>query len=361
MNSCAHSRNKGLVTLLHGAFFLFICLLANAAVAERHALLIGVDKIAKVQAIPALAGTAHDVRLMSELALKWGVPKTKLQVLANTADADSLPTYAGVSSSLERLYQETRRGDEVLLYLSGHGVQQPKADRNKTTDANDSEEVFLLADSTPWTVERWSVGNALRDSALRDWVAQMANRGVFVWLIVDTCFAAGMTRGADSPMPQTLGSWEVTAHKGVLPQWLGIDLSRLLPQGKRSSHRIEPKATRVPGLGTAQQAIFQTTSAHPNVLAFYAVSATDEALEVRIKGQNVGLFTHIVHETFVRAANLDGLAAKVGLSGRSYKELAESVAGAYRRLPSSAPSPVFSGTLWDRPVFPIHTASIDKT
>jgi hypothetical protein len=352
--------SKSLGMLLRGASFIFVCTFPNAVMAERHALLIGVDKVDKVHAIPLLAGVAHDIRLVSQLALKWGVLQTKLKILANTGDADSPPTYAEVSSAMERLNREARHGDEVLFYLSGHGVQQPASVQNQAAEADRYEEVFLLADSTPWTVERWSVGNALADSTLREWVEQMADKGVFVWLVVDTCYAAGMTRGEESSTLQTIGDWEVTARKSVLPQRLGIDFSRSPIKKKYNSTGIEPKASRIPGLRAKPQAIFHATSTHPNVLAFHAVSESDEALEVRIKGRHVGLFTHLLHETFVRAATLDGLATKVGIPGRSYKELADSVAGTYRRLPPSAPSPTFSGTLWTRPVFPIRSASIDK-
>jgi hypothetical protein len=256
---------------------------------------------------------------------------------------------------LEQLNNETHPGDEVLLYLSGHGVQQPASNRTQAAETDRHEEVFLLADSTPWTIERWSVGNAIADSYLRDWVAKMADKGVFVWLVVDTCFAAGMTRGESALAKQTIGDWQVTAHKGALPQWLGIDMTANV------KHSAPPQSDRVPGLAATPQAVFQTTSAHPNVLAFYAVNETAEALEVRIKGRNVGLFTHVLHDTFIRAARLDGLALKAGISGRSYNELAESVAGAYRRLPPEAPSPVFSGTLWNRPVFPASTAGKNRT
>lgn len=352
MSDRMRSRSKEFGKLLQGACLVFMCTLSNSAAAERHALLIGVDKVEKVRAIPLLAGTAHDVQLMAELALKWGAPRTRQQILANTVGADSSPTYAAAASSLDRLSRDARSGDEVLLYLSGHGVQQPVADRNQTTEADHYEEVFLLADSTPWTAERWSVGNAMPDSVLRDWITQMADKGVFVWLVVDTCFAAGMTRGESASAKQKIGDWEVTAHKGVLPQWLSIDLAGMSAKAKHSIL----KGIRVPGLSATPQAVFQTTAAHPNVLAFYAVSEAAEALEVRIKGQNVGMFTHVLHETFSRAARLDGLALKAGISGRSYKELADSVAGAYRRLPPEAPAPIFSGTLWNRPVLPLPTA-----
>lgn len=324
------------------------CVVSFSAFAERHALIIGVDQVATLPAITPLLGVTHDVRLMSNFARdEWGVPLAHLHVLAATQDATAAPVYKAVFAAMSQIAREARTGDEVLVYLSGHGFKQPAYD--DVTEVDHYDEVFALADTTRWDPALRSVRNALIDNDLRDWMEGLAKNGAHIWLIVDSCYAGGMARG-DGNSPDRIGAWPVTARKFAFPEWLGIGTPPATDAARARAKSRRRAKIAIPGLAPAK-AILKDTAAPSPVLAFYAAGEDGEAVEVKVDGKEVGLLTYLFMQSVRQNALLESLRNKVHIPGQSYKDLVDKLALAYANLPTRAPRPVFEGSQWSRPVF----------
>lgn len=320
-------------------------LLATPALAERHALLVGVDKPAEVLNTPALLGVREDIAIMIELAAQWGVAPNRRQVLAEAPDASALPTHAALASAFDRLEREAQPGDEVLIYLSGHGTQQPVTTNADHQEVDGLDEVFLLRDSRPWTDESGSIGNALIDNDLRLRLEALTRRGVFVWLVADSCHAGTLSRSgqASGDLPHT-DNWVAVARRRIAPDRLGINLSRWVGKIKSSLPRKQSSIRkRMPGL--------TPSSADENVdmppfIAFYAVESHADALEIELRAERrrVGLFTHLLMAAFQTES-------KDRRKNPDFEELAESLFAQYRSLSATVPRPVLEGSAWSRPVF----------
>ncbi len=92
------------------------------AEAGRRALLIGIDAYAQVK---PLVGSRSDVNNMAGfLTSDWGFADEEVMLLT-----DEAATREGILSTIESwLIEGTEAGDEVVLYYSGHGYQQPDED-----------------------------------------------------------------------------------------------------------------------------------------------------------------------------------------------------------------------------------------
>ena len=322
------------------------CGVSHTALAARHALIVGVERLALLPSIPPLPGVLRDVQEMTHFArAHWGVTADRLHVLANTPAAKAPPTHAAVVGAMQRLVREAQSGDEVLVYLSGHGFKQPAPNDSEETDGYD--EVFALADTSRWDPAIQSVRNALIDNALREWLSTLTENKVNVWLIVDSCYAGGMSRGNAQELEQ-IGTWRITAEKFIFPEWLGIKSTRAQAKARLPEGRDGKSFRSIPGLAP-RHATFQPH--HPRVLAFYAADETTKAIEVEVDRKEVGLFTHLFMRTARQNAALDQLHRKGGLPGRTYKDLTEDLALSYTSLPAQAPRPVFSRVPWAQPAF----------
>lgn len=321
-------------------------LLVTPALAERHALLVGVDKPAEVLNAPALLGVREDIAIMIELADQWGVAPNRRHVLSEAPDASALPTHAALASAFDKLDREVQPGDEVLIYLSGHGTQQPVTTNADHQEVDGLDEVFLLRDSTPWSDESGSIGNALIDNDLRLHLEALTRRGVFVWLVADSCHAGTLSRSgqASGDLPHT-DNWVALARRRIAPDRLGINLSRWVGKFKSSlPGKRSPIRKHMPGLTPS----FADENADmPSLIAFYAVEPHAEALEIELRAdrRRVGLFTHLLKTAFQSARQKHQ-------GNPDFEALAESLFAQYRSLPATVPRPILEGSSWNKPVFP---------
>jgi len=317
---------------------------AFAVAGERHALLVGVARLERITQAEFLAGVENDIALVSAMARDWGVARAHQQVLARTAGADAPPTYDALNAAFDRLLREVRAGDEVLLYLAGHGTQQPIGVGGDAGEIDGLDEVFLLGDSTPWSAQRGSVGRSLVDNDLRGRLAALTRRGVFVWLIADTCHAGTMARGPSDHWLAT-DEWTAVAVRRLAPETLGIERhrwSQALAQGVAGVRRA---LRHLPGLTPSGLA---DGVEMPPIAAFYAVQDSGDALEIALKpdGRRVGLFTLKLTSTF------DALRRRSG-QAPTFEDLAHAVLAAYGALPPFVPRPVFEGSDWGRRLWPV--------
>jgi hypothetical protein len=90
--------------------------LLPAAYAENRALLIGVGEYPKYPAARRLFGPPNDVAAVAEaLRGKWNFTR-----ITSVVNRDA--TRAGILAALDALIAETRKGDHVFVYYSGHGT-----------------------------------------------------------------------------------------------------------------------------------------------------------------------------------------------------------------------------------------------
>lgn len=284
---------RRVLVLLAGLFLALPCL------AERHALLVGVSQVKAAKPSPVLHGIANDLALGREMAKRLGVAENNMQVLSDIS-AEFPATRANVARALQELQDRTRPGDFLLLYLSGHGVQQP-IPAPSDSEPDWLEEVFLLQDSQP---AGNGVVNALGDKELRRWLAGLDRKSVTVWMVADTCHAGSIARDL---LEWTDGELAFSGFKGLRPMWLGIrnwvrkgadDL------GKSTGMRVR-------------------ASQFQHVSIFMAADEAGNALEVELRrdGRKVGLFTWALNRALMQAAlpvTVEGLARETLAQYRDY-------------------------------------------
>lgn len=183
---------------------LAICMLIvmPVAMALDRALLIGVSDYPGLPKRLWLRAPGNDVALMHEVLLARGFKPGDMNRLVSRAGGAQEPTRQNILAAMHALQHSAQPGDRVLLYLAGHGSQQPQPANhgNRPTESDGLDEVFLPADTQRWSGGTADVGipNALLDDEIGEWIDAIVDRGATVWAIFDTCHAAGMARGSDA-------------------------------------------------------------------------------------------------------------------------------------------------------------------
>lgn len=296
--------------------------LSSAQSPRTHALLVGVGHYPNLSARWQLDGPPNDVELARTFLTAPNVfapvNSADITVLAGwPASPAARPTKRNIEAAFRRLADPavTQPGDQVFILMAGHGSQQPAA----ATDADEPDgldEIFLPADVQRWDGSIGAVPNAITDNEIRSWVSAITNRGVFVWILFDSCHSATMTRG---------GAERV---RSVPASELGV------PPAPARSRGIRVTAGQfVDGPDTAQ-----------GLVAFYASQAsetTPESLLPEDGGTRYhGLFTFHLFEILAQA-----------VEPLSYRELAGRLYERYRSLARLAgPTPAVEGTAMDRRV-----------
>ncbi len=187
--------------------------LPGAASAADYALLIGVSDYPSLPKRLWLRGPTNDVALMRDLLLGRGFSAANIRSLVSRSGPGGEPTRANILQAMQRLVQDTQRGDRVVLYLAGHGSQQPqpKQPGRRPVEPDGLDEVFLPSD-----VQRWdgvgtqgTIANALLDDEIGEWIDTLVDRGALVWAVFDTCHAAGMARGPSRARWRAVSSVEL--------------------------------------------------------------------------------------------------------------------------------------------------------
>jgi hypothetical protein len=206
---------------VRSALWLSLLLLSGPALAADHALLIGVSDYPNLPRRLWLRAPGNDVALMRELLVERGVAPEHIRQLVSRAGGEREPTRRNILDAMAAVQAQVQRGDRVLLYLAGHGSQQPQPAEHgqRPTEPDGLDEVFLPADVQRWdgTGSAAAIPNALLDDEIGEWIDAVVDRGATVWAVFDTCHAAGMARapaGAASRM------------RAVAPAELGLPAPR---------------------------------------------------------------------------------------------------------------------------------------
>lgn len=308
-------RRRGLALLM-----LTACLQAGSASAGTYGLLVGVSGYPSLAPERRLQGPRNDVSLLRESLLRQGVPSAHLRVLADGVGTP-LPTRANILRELDALGQRAHAGDWAVVYLSGHGAQQPRARQDGWREPDGRDEIFLPYDTGRWDGQIGSVRNAIVDDEIGAALRRLLDAGISVWAIFDTCHAGGMSKDWDPSAPPR--QW-----RGVPAAALGVPEApaRFEPAAKgwHLAHRFGlPPPPAAPGAGT--------------LVVFYGAAYDEPAAEEALPDQG-GRAVHGVFTWHLARA----LAAR---QAASYEALLQSIRQAYRQEQRSISTPGAEGEL----------------
>ena len=215
---------------------------ARPLTAGRRALLIGIDAY---QSVSPLNGPVNDANDMAAFLVEQaGFQQSDLRLLLN-AEA----TRGNILAAIEAwLIQGTRPGDDVLLYFSGHGFQQPDLDGD---EADNLDETLVPVDA------RVDEGRRVRGMITDDDIALLLDRLIDrrTYVVVDACHSGTSTRALSDG-----DAWRYTK-------------TPRLPNGAP----LRVAATRGVA-GTVQRVSSIVQSAHANTVVWTAVRADQKAL-----------------------------------------------------------------------------------
>ncbi|HEX7438776.1 MAG TPA: caspase family protein [Caldimonas sp.] len=302
--------------------------------AERQALLVGVSRYAVFEGDERLqlAGPANDVQLMRTLLERRGFAPQAVRVLADGVPGAAPPTRAAILDALDSLAARASPADQVFLYFAGHGSQMPADPHTPQGRAeNDGlHEIFLPSDTGRWNRATRRVDRAIADYELVERLDTLVERGAFVFAVFDTCHSATSLR-------TVAGS--STRWRRVEPEALGI------PSTLRA---VTPPAAQASWVARVVEPNSGAGAARGRFVAFYAAQTTELTPEMMLplggEGTVHGLFTYTLAE---------GLASA---PAATYRQLAQFVLARYAALNLSTPTPLFTGTALDAPLFGVAAA-----
>ncbi|RYY92153.1 MAG: caspase family protein, partial [Comamonadaceae bacterium] len=181
-----------------------LLLAAGGAAAVQRALLVGVSELAYQPQALWLQAPRNDVILMRQALLRQGFTAGDITTLADGVPGAALPEAQGIQDALARLLAQSRSGDFVLLYFSGHGTRLRDAGK-RYQEPDGLAENFLARDVRGAIGTDAALPGGVRDVDFDAWIGAFLARNVFVWAVYDTCSAASMTRSTralvDKPQP----------------------------------------------------------------------------------------------------------------------------------------------------------------
>lgn len=313
-------------------------LLAAPAQAVDYALLVGVSEYPALGKEYQLRGPQNDVTLMNEVLVHRGLDPAHVRILADGVEGAGLPTRAAILGALADLANRLGEGDRLYLHLSGHASQQPNGPDDDEPDGLD--EVFLPRDITRWDAKGGRIENGIVDDELGVLIDRLVAKGVFVWLVADTCTSETIVRGA--PPNQVHYRGIAASALGVPTAPGGADGSgQSLDTWQAGSFNVEVSAPPVAALGGANQGV----GSAGGYVTFYAARAGEPEPEEQSPYQAAdarwyGLLTRRLGEALA--------ATHQASRATSYRRLGERIRQGYAGR--QAPNPLFDGTGLDAPV-----------
>ncbi len=283
-----------------------LCVCANAASAESRALLIGIGRYRDLPADFRLVAPDQDVTRLSRALQAAGLSGAAIRTVSDKESRDGA-SRATILAQLAALERQVKPDDRVLIYFSGHGGQRPATPGSQEPDG--LEEVWLASDAALDVSGRPS-GGVIADHEIADAVTRLRRRGADVWLVVDACYAAGVTRGREASGGQV----------------------KTVSRGGPARRGSGGSSSRDPGFGEASS----SEDVGGNFAGFYA--AGDDGLALATDRGSV------FSNALIRSLDAGRT--------RSLGDLAAGLLSADGRLGPDAPRPVFEGDM-DGPVLDV--------
>jgi hypothetical protein len=227
---------------------------------KRVGLFIGIDKF-QDQAIRSLAVSHLDAKAMEDALRDQGKFKT-YSLLNKDATLNNIRRYI-----TEKLVQETRPGDTVVIYWSGHGGRCANTDGSSP----DGFDEFLVPYDGSLDSDSAVRSSMLFDKAFARWLQALDGRKVMV--ILDTCHSGGHTAATKS-LTKSLTPQTQKFVKGVLEVGVGAKdkpKEHFLVNAIARAKSIGQKDAAVLASSSAKQVSFERKEKDLSVMTYYVV------------------------------------------------------------------------------------------
>ena len=296
-----------------------------------RALLIGCTKYDHLEPSLHLQGPANDVEMMNELLIqRFGFPSERIVLLTESSGKQELrPTRVNIEREFVRLGQEAVAGEPVVVFLAGHGSQQPDVKPSPDDPEPDGlDELFLPADVKAWDGRIGQVPNAIIDDELRTWLSAIEQRHCAVTVIVDACHSGTMTRGIGERVRQ-------------IPPGVLVPLTELSKAKKDYARPQLPDGGELTRGSRQLDAILDI----PSVVAIYAAQSSEVTVERLLPAEGPdrkphGLLTYTLCQILSRSTQ-----------PMTCRELVRQIQTQYAGLGRSSPTPMIEGKVKDRELF----------
>ncbi|KAH8895993.1 hypothetical protein GQ53DRAFT_640491, partial [Thozetella sp. PMI_491] len=237
----------------------------DISVVGQYALLVGVNFYPGT--LRSLKGAVRDVQELEEhLMGRTGIEIQRLTASSTepnssrpAEDAEHLPTYDNLVSSLERITSHSAPGDLVLIHYSGHGTTIPPA-----SDLSDGPNTSTAQ------------------------LAKMVKKKLIVTLVLDCCFSGSVMRNDDSIRFLPYDFLVDTAHPPKPWESLGWGTESALASVRSASMR-------------------QNWLVNPDGYCILtACGPTEEAKEIKVEGQYNGMLSYFLIRSFIKRGGLGG-------------------------------------------------------
>lgn len=292
-----------------------------------RALLVGCTHYPHLPESLQLRGGSNDVSLLRDLLVqRFGVSPADITILSEAADAADRPTRANIVRAFEHLERVTEPGEQVLIYLAGHGSQQP--DLHPTPDdpeADGRDELFLPSDVRDWNGQAGRVTNAILDDDFHVWLKRLEARRAIVTFLLDACHSGSMTRSSGSETVR------------------GVRAEQLIPQAVLDAVPTAPAVPSPrplnPTRGLDREHDYDDL---PSVVALVAAQPSEFTVERLLPADGTerrphGLFTYTLCAVLARTTE-----------PLSLRELVRRVRVQYAGMGRTAPTPLAEGSATDR-------------
>ena len=296
------------------------------------ALLVGCTKYDHLDPAVHLHGPANDVALMQKMLCgRFGFAAARVVMLSeDTGQKELRPTRFNIEREFHRLASKATAGEQVVIFMAGHGSQQP--DINPTPDDPEPDgldEIFLPADVSSWNGDVGSIPNCIVDDEFSKWLKAIEAKGALVTIVMDACHSGTMTRGIGERTrelpPGTLVPSEV--------------MSRATQTATKNSEKTRG------GGSIAESPARESLCDSTGTVAIYAAQSTEVTVEKELPADSVdrkpyGLLTYTMNQVLSRSEE-----------PISYRELVRQVQAQYAGSGRSFPTPMIEGIGRDREVF----------
>ena len=304
-----------------------IALPPRSATNQNMALLVGCSTYDHLDNSRQLAGPANDVNLMNRILIeRFGFSGDRIVRLSEDGGRLELrPLRQNIAREFIALAERAETGAQVVIFLAGHGSQQPDSSASGDQEPDGLDEIFLPADVEKWNDDLRTVENAIIDDEIAEWVKQIEAKGTFVTLIVDSCHSGTMMRSGDER------SRELPANLLTPPE--------LIASATESAIRLPNKKS------PTVQSLNESLCDNSGTVAIYASKANEPTIEKRLPTgasdqKTYGLLTYTLNEV---------LSQNTGTI--TYRELLRAVQTRYSGSGRNNPTPFVEGGGKDRAVF----------
>ena len=313
---------------------------SDALAAERgtrHALIVAVSDYLNEE-VRDLYGPANDARLGADVLTNWGFERPNIRIVADKVEGAELPTREEIVRAMAELLDAVREGDFVYLHFGGHGSRQPVVSRGDgaSEEADGLDETFLPRDIGYWD-KGAPVENAIVDDEINSFVTSLRNKGVFVWIVFDSCHSGDMTRSIepDGELSREIDFMHLVRPADRDDALAALEEARTGQVHTRGSREAEHSFS-------GDEAALDDDAA--GYVAFFASQTTQETVELRLPEgvrprQQHGLFTFTI---------MNLVQTNPGLT---YRQLGEQVMLSYEAMHRTRSTPLFIGTSLDAHVF----------